>query len=187
MDAQQLTRQIYWSPSGGLNHFLHQSTYIWLVIAIAICAFGVWRHVQLWRIGQKEICFDKPLTRLGFFFKNAIGQARILRARRMRDPKPKSYYAAFMHGLIFYGFLALFFGTTIVALKDYHIVDLYHGWFYAFVKIECQAGGLALAIGLFMGIFRRSQKELKFKHGLGYSILYAFLFVLVIARLSSCF
>ena len=180
MDAQQLTRQIYWSPSGGLNHFLHQSTYLWLVIAIIICGYGIWRHVTLWRRGKKEICFDKPWHRLELFFKNAIGQARNLRARRMRDPKPKSYYAAWMHGLIFYGFLALFFGTTIVALKDYHIVDLYHGWFYAFVKIECQAGGLALAIGLFMGIFRRSQKELKFKHGIGYSLLYAFLFVLVI-------
>ena len=72
MDAQQLTRQIYWSPSGGLNHFLHQSTYIWLVIATVICVYGISRHVTLWRKGKKEICFDKPLVRIGFFLKNVL-------------------------------------------------------------------------------------------------------------------
>ncbi len=180
MDAQELTRQIYWSPAGGLNEYLHQSTYIWLFLALAICSYGVWRHVVLWRQGKKEICFDKPLVRMGLLFKNVLGQARNLRARRQRDPKPKSYYAATLHALIFYGFMALVFGTTIVALKDYHIIDLYHGWFYAFVKLECQAGGLALAAGLFMGIFRRSCKKLEFKHGIGYSALYAILFILVV-------
>jgi Fe-S oxidoreductase/nitrate reductase gamma subunit len=180
MDAQLLTRQVYWSPSGGLNHFLHLSTYAWLVVAMVICCYGVWRHVQIWKLGKKEICFDQPVKRISFFFKNVLGQARNLRARRMRDPQPKSYYAAIMHACIFYGFLALFFGTTIVALKEYRIIDLYHGWFYAFVKIECQLGGIALAIGLFMGIFRRSRKDLEFKHGIGYSVLYAILFLLVI-------
>ncbi|MBX9702767.1 MAG: 4Fe-4S dicluster domain-containing protein, partial [Silvanigrellaceae bacterium] len=105
---------------------------------------------------------------------------RVLRARREREPKPKSYYAAWMHGLIFYGFLALVFGTTIVALKDYGIIDLYHGWYYVFVKVTCQLGGVALLIGLFMGIWRRSNKELKFEHGLGYSVFYSLLFLLVL-------
>lgn len=180
MDAQQLTRTIYWSPSGTLNEILHQSTYVWLVIALGIFAYGVWLHVKLWRLGKSEIAFDKPLLRIQLFFKNIIGQARVLRARRERDPKPKSFYAACMHGFIFYGFLALFFGTTIVALKDYGIVDLYHGWFYAFVKVECQLGGAFLATGLFMGIARRSSKETKFKHSTGYTLIYIFLFLLVI-------
>jgi nitrate reductase gamma subunit len=85
-----------------------------------------------------------------------------------------------MHGLIFYGFFALVFGTTIVALKEYSIVDLYHGWFYAFVKVTCQVGGVALAIGLLMGIIRRSNKSQNFSHSLGYTLLYSFLFLLVI-------
>lgn len=179
MDAE-LTRKIYWSPSGELNTILHQTTYIWLVIAMGVCAYGVWKHVKLWRLGKDEVAFDRPLERILRVFKNVLAQARILRARRMRDPKPKSYYAAWMHGLIFYGFMALFFGTTIVALKDYHIVDLYHGWFYAFVKVTCQLGGAALAIGLFMGVVRRSSKNEKFKHDTGYTLLYLFLFILVI-------
>lgn len=179
MDAE-LTRKIYWSPTGELNTILHQTTYIWLFIAMCVCAYGVWKHVKWWRLGKSEVAFDRPLERILRIFKNVLGQARILRARRMRDSKPKSYYAASMHGLIFYGFMVLFFGTTIVALKDYHIVDIYHGWFYAFVKVTCQLGGLALAIGLFMGVVRRSSKTEKFKHGTGYTLLYLFLFILVV-------
>lgn len=175
-----LTREIYWSPLGTLNTFLHNTIYIWLFIALLIMGYGLWKHVILWRKGKKEDVFSNPVRRIGFFFKNVVGQARILRARRERDPKPKSYYAAWMHGLIFYGFLALIFGTTIVGLKDYGIVDLYHGWFYAFTKIICQLGGLALGIGLLLGIFRRTQKPQEFKPQISYSVLYAFLFLLVL-------
>lgn len=180
MDAQQLTRQIYWSPSGGLNDILHLTTYLWLAIAMFIFAFGVWKHVKLWRAGKSEVCFDKPIDRLILFFRNVIAQAKVLRSRRQRDPKPRSIYAALMHGFIFYGFFALVFGTTIVALKDYHIVDLYHGWFYAFVKVTCQIGGVALAVGLLMGIYRRTNKNENFKHSLGYTLIYSFLFLLVV-------
>lgn len=109
MDApqQELTRVVYWSPSGTLNTILHQSTYLWLVIAMAVFAYGVWRHVKLWHLGKPEVLFDQPLLRMTFFFKNVLAQARVLRARRQRDPQPKSYYAAWMHGMIFYGFVAL--------------------------------------------------------------------------------
>ncbi len=180
MDAQQLTRQIYWSPSGGLNDILHLTTYLWLGVALVIFSYGIWKHVILWRAGKPEVCFDRPIERTILFFRNVIAQAKVLRSRRQRDPKPRSIYAAWMHGLIFYGFFALVFGTTIVALKDYHIVDLYHGWFYAFTKVTCQVGGVALAIGLLLGIFRRSDKNLKFSHSLGYTLLYTFLFLLVL-------
>ena len=111
MDAQQLTRQIYWSPSGGLNELLHKTTYLWLAIAICVFAYGVWKHVKLWRAGKQEICFDRPFDRVILFFRNVVAQAKVLRSRRQRDPKPRSIYAAWMHGLIFYGFLALVFGT----------------------------------------------------------------------------
>ncbi|WP_186646999.1 heterodisulfide reductase-related iron-sulfur binding cluster [Fluviispira vulneris] len=180
MDAQQLTRQIYWSPSGGLNEILHMTTYVWLLIAMVIFVYGVWKHIKLWRMGKAEVAFDRPLDRFLLLFRNVIAQAKVLRARRQRDPKPKSVYAAWMHGLIFYGFLTLLFATTIVALKDYHILDVYYGWFYAFIKVSCQVAGIGLAIGLLMGIFRRSDKNLGFKHSTGYTLLYSFLFLLVI-------
>jgi len=175
-----LTREVHWSPAGHLHPFLAQSTYVWLVVAVGICVYGIWRHVQRWRRGQPEVNFDQPWIRIPRFLRNTLGQALVLRARRQRGLQPRSLYAAWMHGQIFYGFLALVFGTTIVALKEYHIVDVYHGWFYGFVTIACELGGLALTIGLGMGVFRRSQKTLDFKHGWDYSVLYGLLFVLAV-------
>lgn len=174
----ELTRQIYWSPSGGLSEVLHQTTYFWLILAVGVCAYGVYRRVQFWRLGKPEAAFDRPLERVALVFRNVFGQAKVLRTRRSRDPKPHSLFAAWMHGLIFYGFMALVFGTTIVALEDYGIVHLYQGWFYAFVTVACEVGGVALMVGLAMGIFRRSRMPSEFSHALDYSVLYALLFAL---------
>ena len=175
-----MTRQIYWSPSGGLSEFLHSTTYAWLALALGVCAYGIYKRIKLWRLGMPEASFDKPLDRVAMFFQGVVAQGRVLRARRERDPKPHSAFAAWMHGLIFYGFFALVFGTTIVALKDYGVVDLYQGWFYAFVTVVCEIGGLALGVGLVMGIFRRNAKPKEFAHALDYSILYAVLALLVL-------
>jgi hypothetical protein len=174
-DAIEMTRKVYWSPTGELATVLQQTTYIWLAIALAIMAWGVWRRIQIWKIGKPEAAFDRPMERLVRMLKGTLGQSKVLRARRMRDPKPRSYYAAWMHGLIFYGFMALVFATTIVALKEYGVIDLYYGSFYAFVVIVSELGGLALTVGLGMGVFRRSTRKDEFKHALDY-FMHFFLF-----------
>jgi Fe-S oxidoreductase/nitrate reductase gamma subunit len=177
--AGELTRQIYWSPTGELAGALQYSTYFWMALALGVAVYGFYRRMQLWRAGQGAVCFDQPLKRLKFTATHVIGQAKVLRKRRMRDGS-HSHYAAWMHGLIFYGFLALVFGTTIVALEEHGVLRLYRGWFYAFVTLVCEAGGLALMVGLFMGIWRRSSPETGFRHGLDYWVLYALLFVLCV-------
>lgn len=180
MENQQLTRQIYWSPSGELAGWLHASQYVWLAIAVAIFSYGVYQKLRVWRLGKPEASFDRPMERVAMFFRYVIGQARVLRMRRQRDPKPHSPYAAWMHGLIFYGFLALVFGTTIVGLEEHGIASLYHGWFYGFVSFICDLGGLALLIGLIMGVARRRKMPSQFSSELDYSALYIILILLVI-------
>ena len=182
MDASfQMTRPVYWAPAGHLNSYLHQSTYFWLTLAFFICGYGLYKHLLLWRHGQKEICFDKPWTRLKFFFTYILGQKKLLRRRREREGRAqKTMYALLMHAFIFYSFCWLFLATTIVALKDYHIVDLYHGNFYIIIKIGCQIAGVFLCFGLLMAILRRIQKKEEFKLSQDYTIFYLFLLVLVL-------
>lgn len=184
MDAQSvenMTRQVYWAPAGKLNTLLHQSTYAWLVLALAICGYGIYRHVRLWRKGQKEVCFDKPLQRIRLFFVYILGQKKVLRSRRERDGRSQNtLYAALMHGFIFYSFCWLFLTTTVVALKDYGIVDVYHGPFYILLKIGCQFAGVFLCIGLVMAIARRMKKVEEFRLATDFTIFYIFLFLLVV-------
>lgn len=175
----ELTRKVYWAPQGEIASLMHASTYFWLLVAVVVMAYGIRRYVNVWQVGKPEASFDQPWTRLKFFFRYVIGQSRVLRARRNRDPKPRSLLAAWMHGLIFYGFLALFFGTTVVALDDYGILKIYHGWFYAFVSVVCDAGGLALLLGLGLGLLRQKSNS-EIKRTSSYSLLYLFLFLLVL-------
>jgi Fe-S oxidoreductase/nitrate reductase gamma subunit len=186
----ELTRQIYWAPSGELAGALHKSTYLWLALAVAVAGWGIYKRVRMWRMGKPEASFDRPFDRTLLFMRYVMAQGKVLRKRRMRSER-HSPYAAWMHGLIFYGFLALVFATTMVAFKEYGIVDLYRGWFYAFTSVVAELGGVALFVGLVMGVMRRSTNnavgghrpqgnEKDFKHALDYSVLYALLAVLTV-------
>ncbi|MCA2959903.1 MAG: (Fe-S)-binding protein [Silvanigrellales bacterium] len=186
--TSELTRQIYWSPSGGLADVLHKTTYFWLALAVAVAGYGIYRRVAMWRLGKPEAAFDKPFDRTLLFLRYVMAQGKVLRKRRMRSERHSSF-AAWMHGLIFYGFLALVFATTMVALKEHGIADLYRGWFYAFTSVIAEVGGLALTVGLVMGVFRRSAPNepggrrpeganKDFKHSMGYSVLYGLLALL---------
>ena len=63
-----LTREIYWSPTGLSTHFYIKQSIYGLLLP-CFMGYGIWRHVVLWRKGKKEIVFDEPLRRIGFFFK----------------------------------------------------------------------------------------------------------------------
>lgn len=174
-----ITRKIYWSPSGELHQLLSKTTYIWLAIATLILIHGIYKRFKLWHQGKPEKSFDKPWYRLTVVLRDGLAQYKILRKRR-QDIRKTSYYAAWMHGLIFYGFLALFFGTTIVFLEEYHIVHLYHGWFYLFVTVLCEVGGVALFVGLVLGMYRRKTQSDQFKTDSKMRILYFILLLLVV-------
>jgi Fe-S oxidoreductase len=176
---QELTRQIYWAPGGEIGAWLRVSMYVWLVLGLAVAGYGIWRYVQRWRLGRPERCWDQPYERFVSLLRDGLAQARVLRRRRQRDGS-HSGYAAWMHGLIFYGFMALVFGTTVVALEEHGILRLYRGWFYGFVTVLCEVGGVALAVGLAMGIARRSKKNSGFDHGLDYWVLYLLLLILTV-------
>lgn len=178
--SEVLTRTVYWSPAGTLNPVLEKSTYFFLFLALCLFFYGLWRHIKLWQKGKKERCFDKPFLRLFFLLKYVFFQAKNFRKSINNNLKKTSSYSAIMHSLVFYGFLSLVHGTTIVFLKDYNIIDLYSGTYYAFVKVSCQIGGICLIIGLAMGIFRRSSKDNSFKHSKGYTVFYFLLFILVL-------
>jgi len=179
--AETLTRQIYWSPSGGLAQLLHQTTYLWLAIAVAVAAYGLWKRINVWRLGKPEIAFDRPFDRTLLFVRYVMGQSRVLRRRRQRDAT-HSAYAAWMHGLIFYGFLALLFATTMVGIHEYGIAPVYQGWFYGFITVVSEVGGVALFVGLMLGVFRRTARKsaTDFPHAYDYWVLYALLAALCV-------
>jgi len=120
------------------------------LLAIAIFAYGLWRRVQLWRVGGPENRLDRLPERVKLVAKHALGQARTL----------SQAYPGVMHAIMFWGFLALFMGTVLATI-DYDItlplfgVKLLRGSFYLFYETVLDLFGLFFVIGLGMAVWRR--------------------------------
>jgi Fe-S oxidoreductase len=177
--AQEYTRQIYWSPAGTLPEFLHKSTYLWLLIATGIFIHGFYKQYQVWQQGKPENVWQNIPKRLWTLCQYASIKAKFARKRHGKN-KEFSWYASIMHSCVYNGFLFLFFTTSIVALKDYHVVDWYHGNFYIFLKIGSQLGGLAVLFGVGLGIYRRFFQYKALGNVEGHGIAYGFLGLLVL-------
>ncbi len=139
MTAPQ-TRQTF----AGLAHWEIVFWYVLIVVSTAIFFWGVARLVLRYRRGRSNVEFRDLPRRL------ARGAAIVLTHRwiKRRDP-----LAGVGHALIFYGFLVLFAGTTILAFQDdvakpLFGFDFWRGSFYLGCSLVLDVFGSALAVGL---------------------------------------
>jgi Fe-S oxidoreductase/nitrate reductase gamma subunit len=120
-------------------------------VAMGVCLWGILRHLKTWRAG-------KPLPKVEDWprqLKKLVGDVLLQRKVRRRR------LAGRMHALIFYGFTALFVGTTIVAIEHYGAYFFgepwfYKGWFYLLTKTSLDLFGLGLLIALTVMLWRRT-------------------------------
>jgi Fe-S oxidoreductase len=139
-------RDTFWNVPGWAQILL----YVGGVVAIALFAWGVWQHIQLWRAGGAEHRFDQIPQRLKLVATHALGQARVL----------AQAYPGVMHATMFWGFLALFMGTVLATI-DYDITlplfdyKLLKGDFYLYYETVLDLFGLFFVVGLGMAVWRR--------------------------------
>jgi Fe-S oxidoreductase/nitrate reductase gamma subunit len=139
-------RDTFWNVPGWAQIAL----YIGGTVAIAILAYGMWRHVQLWRAGTPEDRLGRIPERVRLVAKHALGQVRTL----------SQAYPGVMHAIMFWGFLALFMGTVLATI-DWDITlplfgyKLLKGTFYLVYETVLDLFGLFFVIGLGMAVWRR--------------------------------
>jgi len=135
----EATRVIYW------NIPYHQLVYIFSVIPVIIFIWGFVRIIRLIAIGKPERRLDHFWSRVKDTLLYALGQGRVL----------KSPLAGIAHGMIFFGFLTLFVGTSLDTLHGlFHLFDI-RGWFYLILSLTLDVLGLAVLIGVIVAAFRR--------------------------------
>lgn len=124
--------------------------YLGGALALAVCAWGLYRRVALWREGAPELRFDRLPERLMRLVREVLLQARIL----------AQSYPGIMHAALFFGFLTLFAGTVIATI-DWEITRLLfdfrllQGPFYLLFEVTLDLSGVFLTIGLGMAVWRR--------------------------------
>jgi Fe-S oxidoreductase len=133
------TRSVFW----GLSRAEIVVWYGLIVVSTAIFAVGVAMLVSKYRAGRRE-----PLRDLG---QRALRMLHIVFSHtwiRRRDR-----VAGLGHAMVFYGFLVLFAGTTILGIDTDITKPIFHtnfwtGPFYLAFKVALDLGGLFLLAGL---------------------------------------
>lgn len=124
--------------------------YLLAVISVAVCFYGFYRRWRLWQQGRPVPPIRDWPARLKGLADQTLAHRRIRR-------RP---YAGTMHLLLFFGFLALFAGTCIVAIEHYGAFLFgdhwfYRGLFYLAVKMALDLFGLGLLIATLLALARR--------------------------------
>lgn len=125
--------------------------YALLVVTLAIMAWGFWERIKVYRSGRKAGDLPDWKTGLKDFMRLIVLQSKT-RAKRFAGP---------MHSAIFYGFVALLIGTTLVAIDmditttlfDYKFLK---GEFYLWYELTLDIFGVAFMVGLLAAAWRRT-------------------------------
>ncbi|MBF8267090.1 MAG: Fe-S oxidoreductase [Dehalococcoidia bacterium] len=145
-------REEYWNIGYPL---LGALVYIVMVIAIVSIAYGLYRRYRFWRLGQPMPDLGPWRPRIRRFL--ALASVDILLHRRFLK---KDLYPGLMHFFIFWGTVVLLIATTVAALEHNLHEYLHITLFTTSYKLQLSlvwdiGGGLLLAVGLLMALYRR--------------------------------
>jgi len=135
------TREIFWNV-GALGHW---APYILMVLMLAAVGCGIRRRWRLWGLGRGGPAFDRPWERIRGFLVYGPGHGRLLVQR----------FGGIMHLLVFWGFVALFIGTTLVFIHEDLRIRLLQGPFYLYYSFVLDVFGLGAIAGILMAAGRR--------------------------------
>ncbi len=143
-------RQIYWNIGETYGSLI---LYLSAIVTLAIMTRGILHDIAVWRRGHPDDRISEIPQRAVETLAQIFGQKRVLRDRR-----PGS-----MHALIFFGFLALFIGTDIIAVEEDFTVPLIGpdagkilvGGFYQSYETILDIMGLVFIAGLAWAAWRR--------------------------------
>jgi Fe-S oxidoreductase len=133
-------------------HWMITSFYLAGFLAVAVFGYGVYAQIRKYRRGQRlGLSWSLVAKRIGETVKVVASHSAI---------KRRAGGAGQAHGLIFYGFVLLFIGTSTVTL-DYDIlgplfgIHFWHGQFYLLFKLVMNLAGAGLILGLIYMMYRR--------------------------------
>jgi Fe-S oxidoreductase/nitrate reductase gamma subunit len=146
MPLSEATRPLMWNIS-----------HVWVmyglfVIALAVCAWGIYRRIEFWRRGKSD---SERLSDWG----NRL--LVLLREVFLQKQVRNSSFPAILHCLVFYSFVVLFL-TTLIVMMEYdagHIfgihLNIFKGSIYVFFSVASELAGILILVGVAMAAYRR--------------------------------
>jgi len=142
-DLDSANRMILWNLDSKFNEVI---MYALFGVSVVICAWGLWRRIELWSQGQPDESRFKDLKK-----RAQIAWEQIFKQKRTNaESEPKLF-----HSLIYIGFLALLFTTTMVLIDHDFGIKIYNGKYYLAVTILSDILGLGYLAGVLIAFHRR--------------------------------
>lgn len=140
--ASEATREVQWNTVPAMIWLMYLSA----AAALAVCCYGFWRRLRIWRLGKPEIRWDQPWRRLKLVFRAALLQANLFQDR----------IAGFMHISMYFSFMLLLVGTMVVAIHHDLGIPIMRGYFYLyFQSLVLDLAGVWFCVGLIIALWRR--------------------------------
>lgn len=141
----EASRVFFWN----IGH-VRIAVYILSLVPLAFIAYGLYRRYCLWRQGIADNRLRHLPARVLSFLQNGLFQKRVFR----------EVYPGLMHGFIFFGFVILLIGTTLIALQEDLTLPLFHweylkGTFYLIYSLTLDIFGVLAIAGVLMALYRR--------------------------------
>lgn len=160
-----ICRPTFWNIPG----WLQATLYVGGLVAALIFAYGVYRHVMLWRVGQGELNPRAVLEHFAVRFKNFFTFG-VLTTKVVTENQP----AGIMHANLMWGMILLFIGTALATL-DWEIfrlifhMRLLQGAFYFVYKFVLDMAGVlafaALCVALYVRYVKRPRRLWGYEDG----------------------
>ncbi len=158
MPGTEITRELYWNVVGTGFPVARVLSYVLAFVAVVLFIRGLFRkgglleHIKMMKLasGPDVPRVDNTGERLKFAITEVFTHRKIL-----REP-----YQGVAHLFIFWGFIALFFGTFMDFFQGDVIEPLFHtnilqGGFYLGYSLITDLGGILVLIGVIMFLLRR--------------------------------
>jgi Fe-S oxidoreductase/nitrate reductase gamma subunit len=115
-------------------------------LSMVICTWGLWRRVELWSLGRPDDGRFKDTKR-----RLKIAWEQIFKQRKTNAEKEPALF----HSLIYIGFLALLFTTTMVAIDHDLGIHIYNGKYYLAITLLSDILGVCYLAGVLIAFHRR--------------------------------
>ncbi|MCA1928192.1 MAG: electron transporter, partial [Calditerrivibrio sp.] len=142
----EFSREIYWN----VGHGVLIPMYIIALGSICYALFSLWQRKSFYKKGKPENRFDNLSDRIFYSIKTTFGQLRVLSDKNV----------GFIHLLLFFGFVILTIGTTLIFIQADFLDPIFgikflKGDFYKIFSLSMDIAGLVMLVALFMFSVRR--------------------------------
>ena len=140
------SREIYWN----VGHGVVLPMYLLAALTLAVCLYGFFRRIRIYRQGKALQRFDHLFTRIVRLVKRGVGQIRVMLVK----------LPGFTHALLFWGIGLLFIGTLLIMAQVDFTEPVFHydflkGIFYRIYSPTLDLAGLIVFLMLCAFAVRR--------------------------------